>query len=877
MTRDEWQRIKEIAANALEQPASARAAYVARRCGADAGLRREVESIVASATDAADLFERPRMLMAGAADALERVNEFAPPRIGDRVGPYEIVRELGAGGMGVAYLAERADAEYEKRVAIKLIRAGLDSETVLRRFRRERQIVADLDHPNIARLLDGGTTAKGLPYFVMEFVDGTPIDVHCRTHGLSTRDRVALFRRVCEAVRHAHRQQVVHRDLKPSNILVTAEGVPKLLDFGISKLLSAESPGEQSEATVMPHAMTPPYASPEQVRGEPITPATDVYSLGVLLYELLAGRRPYQLDGRTLREIDEVICHQDAAPPSGVADKELRSELRGDLDNIVLMALRKEPDRRYASVDALSDDLGRYLEGQPVRARADEFAYRASKLLRRHRVRLVETAVILLVLGAAIAIGFRSSSGGPPTAPAAIRGVAVLPLSITGSDRDIEHLSQGLTDGLIDSLDELPDLRVPSRAAVVATSARRKEPQTIASELKVDAVLLGSVSRAGEKVSLTLELVDGGSGRRLWTAAYDAAASGLPGLREDVTRDVINRLGLKPAAGSRARARQTRSSEAYELYLKGRYVWNKRTEDGFRRGLEYFTQAVAQDPQYALAYTGLADCYSLLGIWGTLPPMEAMPRVKDAALKAISIDGTLAEAHTSLAFVQWVYDWNWDAAAAEFQRALALDPEYATAHEWYAYYLASTGRFDEAIASIKRAQQIEPVSLSIGTDVGEIYYWAGRYDLAVGELQSVLQVEPDYAMARNILGLTYLALGRLPEAVEQLEAANRLAGGPRMLSTLAYAYGAAGSARRAGDTIDALTQRAKERYTSPFALAVAHLGADRTDEALEYLDRAFAERSDSMVILRVYPLLERLRRDVRFRSLIDRVGIPRTP
>jgi TolB-like protein/Flp pilus assembly protein TadD len=876
MTRDEWLRIKEIAASALEQPPSVRAAYVAKHCRGDAALLREVESLVASATDAEDLFEKPSMLMAGAADALQRVNEFAPPRVGERIGPYEIVRELGAGGMGVAYLAERADAEYEKRVAIKLIRAGLDSETVLRRFRRERQIVADLDHPNIARLLDGGTTVKGLPYFVMEFVDGLPIDVHCQMRQLSTRDRVALFRRVCEAVQHAHRRNVVHRDLKPSNILVTPDGVVKLLDFGVSKVLSAEGPGEESEATLVPHAMTPPYASPEQVRGEPITPATDIYSLGVLLYELLAGRRPYQLDGRTLREIDDVICRQDPVPPSAVAGKEVKSALRGDLDNIVMMALRKEPDRRYATVEALSDDLGRYLDGLPVTARADEFAYRATKLLRRHRVRLVEALVVAIVFGAAAVVAMRSGGGGTPTMPA-IDGVAVLPLSIGGGERDIEYLSEGLTDGLIDSLDDFPGLRVPSREAVVTSSRRASGPQEIASELKVDAVLLGSVARAGANVSVALQLVDGVSGRQLWNASYGAPASSLVSLREDVTRDVIDRLGLKQDAGRRATARQTRSSEAYELYLKGRYVWNKRTEDGFRRGLEYFTQAVAKDPEYALAYTGLADCYSLLGIWGTVPPMEAMPRVKEAALKAISIDGTLAEAHTSLAFVQWVYDWNWDAAAAEFQRALALDPEYATAHEWYAYYLASTGRFDEAIASIERARQIEPVSLSIGTDVGEIYYWAGRYDMAVAELRGVLEVEPDYAMARNILGLTYLAMGRLADAVEQLETANRLSGGPRMLSTLAYAYGAAGLTRRADDTIDALARLATERYTSPFALAVANLGVQRTDEAMRYLDEAFAQRSDSMVILRVYPLLERARRDVRFRALVDRVGIPGPP
>jgi TolB-like protein/Flp pilus assembly protein TadD/tRNA A-37 threonylcarbamoyl transferase component Bud32 len=872
MTRDDWRRIKDIAGSALEEPESSRAAFVTARCGRDDDLRREVESLIASATRADALFETPTVLIAGASAALESLRQFETPRIGERVGSYRIVRELGSGGMGEAFLAVRADEEYEKRVAIKLIRRGMDSTAVLRRFRNERQILADLEHPNIARLLDGGTTADGLPYFVMEYVDGTPIDEHCDSRQLSTRERVLLFRRVCDAVQHAHGQYVVHRDLKPSNILVTAAGVPKLLDFGISKLLTDSARGS-TEPTLLPHALTPPYASPEQVRGEPITPATDVYSLGVLLYELLTGRRPYQLAGRTLSEIDEVICHQEPAPPSTVAPAALRAGLAGDLDTIVLMALRKEPQRRYPTVDALSDDLRRHLEGLPVQARADDVGYRVTRLISRHRLRIVEGAVVaaMVVLVAVM----RPWSGSEVAAPPAdISSMAVLPFAIASSDRDVAYLSEGLTEGLIQTLTEFPRLRVPSRNAVFAVDPDGRDPQLVAGELKVGALLLGSVAQSGENVSISLELVDGGSGRRLWEQTHEGQLSSLVSLRDEVTRDVVDRLGLRNEPGIRPLARQTRNSDAYELYLKGRYVWNKRTEDGFRRGLDYFRQAIDEDPQYALAYTGLADCYNLLGIWGALPPREAMPQVKDAALKAIAIDGTLAEAHTSLAFVHWVYDWDWDAAAAEFQRAVALDPGYAMAHDWYAYYLASRGNFDEAIASITRARELEPVSLSIGTDVGEILYWARRYDKAASELEAVLQVEPDFAMARNILGLTYLAMGRRTEAVAQLEEANRLSSGPRMLSALAYAYGEAGMRAQADGAIEALMRLASGRYTSAFALGLARLGGGDTEQAVRLLEQAFVERSDSMVILRVYPPLDPLRADRRFRALIDRVGIP---
>ena len=897
MTRDDWRRIKEIATAALQEPESSRAAYVAARCGSDEELRGEVDSLLESTTKAAGLFESPTPLIAGARAAIDSLGEFDRGRLGERIGPYRIVRELGGGGMGSAYLAVRADEAFEKQVAIKVIKRGMASEAVLRRFRRERQILADLDHPNVARLLDGGTTTDGLPYLVMEYVEGTPIDVHCNDRGLSTRDRVALFRQVCDAVGHAHRHSVVHRDLKPSNILVTADGTPKLLDFGISKILTPEGPGARIETTLLPRAMTPPYASPEQVRGLPMTAATDVYSLGVVLYELLTGQRPYQLHRRTLREVEEIICHQQPQKPSlaiaaddpaagaeGAAGapraepradrRALRHDLAGDLDNIVLMALRKEPERRYLTVQDLSDDLLRHLEGRAVRARSDEAGYRAAKFLRRHRTRVIEAGMGAAAISIIVSLLLSTRERETPAAPITVTdSVAVMPFATAAGNADGEYLAEGLTEGLIDSLSRFPGLRVASRDSVFAMKARAADPQAIARELHATTVLLGEMSQSGNAVSLTLEFRDGSDGRQLWRQSYEGTLSALVTLREQIARDVARRLGLGGEDGGRLAMRQTNDPEAYQLYLRGRYLWNKRTEDGFRRGLAYFRQAIEEDPQYARAYSGVADAYNLLSLWGAMPPAEAMPNVKEAALKAIAIDDTLAEAHTSLAFANWVYDWDWEAAGAEFRRALDLDPAYATAHEWYAYYLASDGNFDDAIAHITRAQQLEPLSLSINTDVGEIYYWAGQPDRAVAALQDVLQIEPDFAMARNILGLVYLRLGRTTDAIAELEAANRLSSSPRMLSTLGYAYGVTRSRQRAAGVIEELRRLSTERYTSAFASAVVYAGAGDADQALAHLERAFAERSDSMAILRVYPLLDTLRGDARFQALVTRVGM----
>jgi TolB-like protein/Tfp pilus assembly protein PilF/tRNA A-37 threonylcarbamoyl transferase component Bud32 len=861
VTREEWRRIKAVAAGALDQPDDTRAAYLAATCGDDRALRDQVESLLASAAEASPLFETPSVLLAGARAVVETLARFETSRIGEQIGAYRVVRELGGGGMGAAYLAVRADQTYEKTVAIKVLKRGMDTEAVLRRFRHERQILAGLDHPNIARLLDGGTTADGLPYFVMEYAEGVPIDRYCDERQLSIRDRVSVFCKVCDAVRHAHAHRVIHRDLKPANILVTANGEPKLLDFGISKVLAAD-PAESTDSTAFSRAMTPQYASPEQMRGAPVTVASDVYSLGLLLYELLTGRRPYTLDASTLQEIDRIVCTQEPPRPSAH-----RRELAGDLDNITLMALRKEPARRYATVEDLSDDLRRHLDGRPVRARADEVGYRAGRFVKRHRVRLIEAALVLLLV--ALGAAWWWSARAPIASAAVVQSLAVMPFDVKGS-AEAEYLSDGLAEGLIDGLSRLPRLNVLSRGTAFGFKGRTIDPQAVSRDFKVQRVVLGHLVEAGSQIDLQIDIVDGNGGR-VWNSHYTDALAGLSGLQDRIVRDVAAQLHVDLADAQIVR-RHSSDSEAYQLYLRGRYLWNKRTEDGFTRGLDYFKQALAKDPRYGLAYTGIADCYNLLGIWGAMAPHEAMPKVKQAALAAIAIDNTLAEAHTSLAFVHWVYDWDWAAAGREFEEALRLDPSYATAHDWYAYYLASMGRFDEALVHVKQAQAIEPVSLSIATDVGEIYYWGRQYDRAVDQLRGVLQIEPDFPMARNILGLTYLKTGDFVHAIEELEAARRLSPGPRTMSTLAYGYGAAGSGAKAKKILDELRDLSKQRYTSAFARAVAYAGFGDTEQALSELEIAFVERSDTMAVLRVYPVLDGLRNEPRFKDLLARVG-----
>ena len=431
MDPERWQNIKKILASALECAPEERTGYLAGACGDDTTMLNEVQSLIASYDAAGDLFDAPKLEQA----VPMAVEEKQPSALNRRIGPYLVVEEVGEGGMGTVYRAIRADDAFRKQVAIKLVKPGMDYHFILRRFRRERQIMANLDHPNIARLLDGGATEEGLPYFVMEYVKGQPIDVYCDARRLGTDQRLELFRVVCSAVEAAHRKHIVHRDIKPSNILVTEEGTPKLLDFGIAKITESENDTQPVDPTLtVMRLMTPEYASPEQIRGEPVTVATDIYSLGVLLYELLTGHRPYRLKSRAPHEIARVICEEDPEKPStavnrveeitrdhgttrvtltsesvsearGCPPEALRKALAGDLDNILLKAMRKEPGRRYVSVEEFSEDIRRHLEGRPVIARKGTVVYRAAKFLQRHKTGVVTAAVALPLAASAVALG----------------------------------------------------------------------------------------------------------------------------------------------------------------------------------------------------------------------------------------------------------------------------------------------------------------------------------------------------------------------------------------------------------------------------------------------------------------------------------------
>ncbi|MDQ3043197.1 MAG: protein kinase, partial [Acidobacteriota bacterium] len=607
--------------------------------------------------------------------------------LGKRVGIYRLQKKIGKGGMGAVYSASRVDGEFHQKVAVKLIKRGMDTDFVLNRFRHERQILASLEHPFIARLLDGGTTTDGLPYFVMDFIMGEPLIEFAVKNTLDLRGRLELFRRVCEAVHFAHRKQIVHRDLKPSNILVTANGTPKLLDFGIAKILNPD----EGDETLMPtqtqmRLMTAEYAAPEQIRGEEITPATDVYSLGVLLYELLTGARPYKFTSRAPYEVARVICEQEVeSPKAKVHSLKAEDNISEDLSNIILKSLRKKPDERYASVKEFSDDIERFLKGRPITAKPP-----VSKI-----------------------------KPPPPTfpdnTPTGSRSIAVLPLKFFGAgedaDTDDRFLSLGLADALIAKLSSVRRFVLRPTSSVLRYGAADADSFAAGEELGVEFVVDGHIQKAGEVIRVSIQLLNVVERTTVWAERFNEKSADVLELEDRISKRVAESLIPRLTTDEREHLerRGTKNPQAYEAYLRGRFYWNQFTPEALPKALHSFENAIELDANYALAYVGLADYYIWANIYGIIPSPEATRRAEETASRAVELDDTLGEGFASLGLV-YQNQMKWAEADRLYRRSLELTPNYVHAHEWHSAWLVGHGKFDEGIEEIKIAERVDPLS-----------------------------------------------------------------------------------------------------------------------------------------------------------------------
>jgi serine/threonine protein kinase/tetratricopeptide (TPR) repeat protein len=903
MTPERWETIKEVFEAALELEDHARASFLDQACVGEPSVRAEVVELIASHEQAGSFMAAAAFEPAMKHGAEEGVNS----RVGCRIGSYQTIREIGRGGMGAVYLAARADEEYRKQVAIKVVKRGMDTEAVVRGFRQERQILAGLDHPHIARLLDGGSTDDGLPYFVMDYIEGLPVDVYCDTHHLSITRRLELFRTVCSAVQYAHQHGVIHRDLKPRNILVTVDGAPKLLDFGIAKVLNPEA-GSATVGTTIGRPLTPAYASPEQVRGEEITPASDIYSLGVMLYELLAGHHPYRLQSHTPQELERVICGQEPEKPStsvsrieeipladdgrqiaitpgsvsearGDQPDKLRHRLAGDLDNIVLTALRKDPGRRYSSVEQFSDDVRRHLEGLPVTAHKDTLTYRTAKFVRRNRPGVITAASSLRVILALIGFGPYSARRADLlqilSAPAAtgilVKSLAVLPFQpLAGNPRD-QILESGMADALITKLSNIRQLAVRPTQSVLKYGGPAQDPLVAGRELRVDALLVGGVQRAGDQIRLSVQLISARDGSVLWAEKFDGESTAF---EDAIATRVARALALRLTDAERARLarRDTNNPAALREYMIGRFYWHQ-FGPAVKQALQHFETAVVLDPGYALAHAGVADAYTSFAAYRILSPRDAYPKARAAAEKALKLDPEFSEAHSTLALVSLYHEWNWPDAERAFRRAILLKPENAEARTRYALALAWFERFDEAVVEIRRAGAVDPLLRRINANAGQILYHAQRYDQAVEELRRGLNLDPNFFLNHQHLGWVYVQTRAYDSAIAAFRKAIDLNAGSQVEADLAHAYAVSGRTADARKTLKDLLERSTRTYISPFDIAVVYVGLGDRDQAFVWLEKAYEERARPMLGLKVNPRLDPLRSDPRFADLLRRVGV----
>jgi len=908
MIQDSWQRVDDLLQSAIDCEPAQRASFLDVACAGEHAIRQQVEALLAADREASDFLERPA-IEAGTSLATESSTASHAGRL---IGAYRILRELGCGGMGTVYLAERADEQFSKQVAIKLVKRGMDSDAILQRFRGEQQILATLDHPHIARLLDAGTTDDGLSYFIMEYVEGQPIDVYCATRLLSTRERLHLFFLVCAAVQHAHEHHVVHRDLKPTNILVTEDRVPKLLDFGIAKLLApGHAVATASTTTVGLRPMTPAYASPEQVRGEPVTPVSDVYALGVLLYELLTGRPPYHLEDATAAEIARAVCEQEPEKPStavgrcaqtATADPEaldvqtlasprvtrnveaaaLRRSLAGDLDNITMMALRKEPSRRYGSVAQFAEDVRRHLEGRPVLARGNGLVYRGGRFVSRNKTAVVSAVAGVTATIAAVAVSplispdQRLSGASMPR----IASLAVLPLDNLSADPEQEYLSAGMTEALSSDLARIRALRVISGTSVMRYKDTQKSPSEIARELNVDAIIKGAVLQSGRRIRITAQLTDAATQRQLWNDSYERDAGDVLALQSEVARAVTRGIAVAVTPQEDTRLGNTRlvDPETHRLYSWGRLHLAKRTKAGMTGAIDYLTRAIERDPTFAPAHASLALTYWLSGDgYAMLPFPEAISRARAAALRALQLDDTLPEAHMALGNVLLWGDWDWEGAGQAYQRAIELNPGHVGAHHSYSLYLTLSGRLDEALTEAKRAVELDPFALSTNSYLAWAYYRSRRLDEALEQTGVVLELDPNYDWRpAGLRGHVFLAKGMYPEAIREYEkvAASPHAYDTRGLAWLGHARARSGDRRGALALLDEIRRIATRQYVPAFHMTLVYVGLGDKDQAFAWLEKAYARREPALVWLKTNPLVDSLRSDPRYTNLLRRAGQP---
>jgi serine/threonine protein kinase/lipoprotein NlpI len=734
-------------------------------------------------------------------------------------GRYEIIEELGKGGMGKVYRVE--DVKVKEEVALKLIKSDIASDKrTIERFSNELKMARKIRHKNVCAMYDLGEE-KGIYYITMEYVPGEDLKSFIRRAGpLNAAKAIFIAKQVCEGLTEAHRLGVIHRDLKPGNIMIDREGNARIMDFGIARSLKTK--GTTGSGVIIG---TPEYMSPEQVDQEEVDQRSDIYSLGVILYEMVTGRVPFE--GETPLLV--AIKHKNEIPKD---PKELNHQIPDDLSRLILRCLEKDRERRYGSAEELWKRLNTIFMIRPTEE--------------------VEAK--------------RTNS------------IAVLPFADLSPHGDQEYFCDGLTEELINTLTKIEELQVASRTSSFQFKGKGHSISEIGRNLKVQTVLEGSVRKAGNRIRITTQLINVADGYQLWAEKYDRNLEDIFSIQDEISQAIVEKLKVRLFLTERQKLRKhfTEDLEAYNLYLKGRHFVNKRTGEGIRRSIDLFLQAVERDPKYAMAYQGLAEAYTLLSYYSSFPPKEAFPKGKEAAAQALKIDNTLAEAHAILGVNMIMHDFDWAGGEEELKKALVLNPNHAMAHFWYGWYFLWRGRFDEAVERMKHAQKLEPLSLVINCEIGLAYYFARQYNRSIEQYQKTLDIDPDYSYYPHLYrGWTYLQKSLYEEALAEFEKEKEIKEGwdPVVVETwMGIAYTKQGNRVKGQEILSRLLD-ASRRYTSPYHIALLNFALGREDEGFQWLDKAYEERDYWLCWLKIEPLFDDYRDSSRYISLLKKVGL----